>query len=100
MKVYLASSFAYTDRQKTEARKATMNLFEQNLINRGIEVYNPSKLKIKNAWDYSMWDWGQLVFEADHKELDKCDLLCANCHREFHYLHTFNGLSYDDFLKN
>ena len=33
-----------------------------------------------------------------NKELSKCDLLCANCHREFHYLHTLNGLSYEDFL--
>ena len=33
-------------------------------------------------------------------ELNKCDLLCANCHREFHYLHTLNNLSYDDFLNN
>lgn len=34
------------------------------------------------------------------EELDKCDLLCANCHREFHYLHTLNGLSYEDYLND
>ena len=33
-------------------------------------------------------------------ELHKCDLLCANCHREFHYLHTFLNLSYEDFLND
>ena len=32
-------------------------------------------------------------------ELEKCDLLCANCHREFHYLNTLNNLSYEDFLE-
>lgn len=31
-------------------------------------------------------------------ELEKCDLLCANCHREFHHLNRLNGLSYEDFL--
>lgn len=75
MKIYLASSFAYADRQKTEERKAIMEMFETNLIARGFIVYNPSKLKIKNAWDYSMWDWGQLVFEADYQELNECDLV-------------------------
>ena len=34
------------------------------------------------------------------EELDKCDLLFANCHREFHYLHTLNGLSYEDYINN
>lgn len=34
------------------------------------------------------------------EELAKCDLLCANCHREFHYLHTLFGISYQDYLDN
>lgn len=33
-------------------------------------------------------------------ELEKCDLLCANCHREFHYLHNTEGISYEDYLKS
>ena len=33
-------------------------------------------------------------------ELNKCDLLCANCHREFHYLNTAEKLDYEDFLNN
>lgn len=34
------------------------------------------------------------------EELQKCDLLCANCHREFHYLYTLQNLSYQDYLDN
>ena len=28
-------------------------------------------------------------------ELKKCDVLCANCHREFHYLNKETGISYE-----
>ena len=37
-------------------------------------------------------------FSKFFDELSKCDLLCANCHREFHYLHSLNNLSYEDYL--
>ena len=32
------------------------------------------------------------------KECNKCILLCANCHREFHYLNLHNQLGYDEYL--
>lgn len=35
-----------------------------------------------------------------NEELAKCDLLCANCHREFHYLHDNEGISYEEYLSD
>lgn len=32
------------------------------------------------------------------EEIDKCDVLCANCHREFHYLERENGITYEEYL--
>lgn len=75
MKIYLACSFAYMDKRKTNKRKEILEVVERGLHNKGYEVYNPSKLKIENAWDYSYWDWGQKVFDADVKALDEADLV-------------------------
>lgn len=32
------------------------------------------------------------------EEMKKCIILCANCHREFHYLERLNGITIDEFL--
>ena len=37
--------------------------------------------------------------DAAFQEIEKCVLLCANCHREFHYLEEKNGITLKEFLK-
>lgn len=39
-------------------------------------------------------------FDKYFEELKKCDLLCANCHREFHYLNAHDGITYDEYLRD
>ena len=36
--------------------------------------------------------------EALEQEINKCILLCANCHREFHYLEELNHITIDEYL--
>lgn len=37
--------------------------------------------------------------ETALEEIKKCSILCANCHREYHYLQRTTGITLKDFLK-
>ena len=77
MKIYVAASFAYADRDKTEERKQIIEQVVEKVYNNlpDSEFYLPHKLTIENAWDISLYEWSQKVFEADINALNDADLV-------------------------
>ena len=64
--IYIAASFAYADRNKTEERKASIKkIVEQIKTHLQANFYLPQELKIENAWDYSLEEWGHKVYQED-----------------------------------
>ncbi len=82
MKFYIAASFAYQDRNKTESRKEDIERIV-NKINKSLYYYSetrfdfyiPHQLKIPNAWDMSLEEWARKVYEHDINALDSCDVV-------------------------
>ena len=76
MNIYVAASFAYEDRAKTEERKKQI----EEVVNKiksyiDAEWYLPYNLKIPNAWDISLEEWSQKVYEEDLKALNNADTI-------------------------
>ena len=40
------------------------------------------------------------TFKSLLPEIEKCSILCANHHREFHYQNSLTGISTQDYMKN
>lgn len=48
--------------------------------------------------DYAISENSHAKFETLLKEIEKCVPLCANCHREFHYLEREQGITLNEYL--
>lgn len=80
MKIYVAASFAYEDREKTNKRKAEIERVVSKVklysnVSLKAEFYLPHQLKIENAWDISLEEWSRKVFEHDLEALNEADLI-------------------------
>lgn len=54
--------------------------------------------KDKNSKDFTIGQFKRGNFTVLQSEIDKCVVLCANCHREFHHLETENNIDIDTYL--
>ena len=51
--------------------------------------------------DFIISDHMRSSLESLKKEIEKCDVLCSNCHREWHYLSSHNLIeNYEKWLSN
>lgn len=66
-KVYLAGSCGKESRQMLKSIQGA-------LIKAGYDVYAPFDLQIPNAYSYPQEEWSMMVFEADIKAIDSCDI--------------------------
>ena len=77
-KVYVAASFAYEDKEKTEERKKQIEEVVsqiKKIVGRKFGWYLPHQFKIENAWDISLEEWSQKVFDHDLLCLGEADLV-------------------------
>lgn len=76
MKIYVAASFAYEDKEKTESRKKKIEEVVER-VKRLLpgDYYLPHTYKVPNAWDISLQEWSKAVYEHDIQQLDKSDLI-------------------------
>ena len=79
MKIYVAASFAYADRSKTEERKKqiqkVVNQIKPLLPFLNVEWYLPQELEIPNAWDISLEEWSEKVYRFDVEQLTTSEIV-------------------------
>ena len=54
--------------------------------------------KDKEKKDYAISENPRAGLEILKKEIEKCDVLCSNCHREWHYLEHTTDITYEQWI--
>lgn len=85
------------ERKKYAEKQKEFILFKSNFSCKKCGEKRPYLLdfhhKNPNEKDFTISDKARINLENIKEELDKCDVLCANCHREQHYLNSHNEIN-------
>jgi len=92
MKIYLAASFAYAEKNKSQKAQEVINLVAQRLREIGHEVFVPHEHKLPNAWDLTNHNWGIAVYGMDVDALNESDMVVAlSCGKQ----HNQDGFAWE-----
>jgi hypothetical protein len=96
-KHYKANKKTYMTRQETRRQKHITRVNEYKSITGCIECgdtrFYVLDLHHRNS-DEKEFSVGELThgnWEKIQREIDKCDVLCSNCHRELHHIESMEG---------
>ena len=76
-KIYVAASFAYSNKSKSELRKKQIEEIVDRIktINNDYVFFLPHQYHIPNAWNMNLREWSKLVYDNDLKGLDEADIV-------------------------
>ena len=74
-KIYLAASFAFSDKQESERRKQKITDVASVFRAKGFDVFVPHEHTIPNAWGMPNRDWGAAVYGMDTAAINDCDIV-------------------------